>query len=525
MARQSSWWPGRVPAGLALAGGGVLALAFPAWDLWPLALAGLLPLLWLAYRLSPRQALVGGWLFGLGLGLVQLHWLTVVMTEFGGLPWPLAGLALAALAAILAMYPALLAGLMALARGWGLDPWWLTPLLWAGLEWVRGWLFTGFPWLPLASALVAVPPLLQSAEIWGATGLSALVALVNALLARAWFPALLPDLDRRAGRRLAALGLAAVLLAGGWWAGAARMDTVRAAMDQAPQLTVSVVQAGIPQDQLWLPAMRGEVIRRYVDLTRREAAQVEERPWLVVWPESAAPFYFLVQARESQPVLELARELGVHIALGSNGLIDIGPPLQASNRVWLVGPAGRPEGHYDKVHLVPFGEYVPLPQVFFFVRAVAALGLDFRAGQVGDTLDVAGRKVGPLICYESIFAELARAQARRGAQLFINQTNDAWYGRTGASHQQMSHLALRAVENRRAAARAATTGVSGFVTPDGVITGQTGLFQPEARTGRLPLLALSTPFSAAGDLAGPLGLALGLMGVAAARLRRPKAEE
>ncbi|MCA1988620.1 MAG: apolipoprotein N-acyltransferase [Desulfarculus sp.] len=525
MARLSSWWPGRGPAALALAGGGVLALAFPAFDLWPLALVGLLPLYWLAYRLTPRRALVGGWLFGLGLGLVQLHWLTVVMTEFGGLPWPLAGLVLAALAGILAMYPALVAGLMALARGWGLNPWWLAPLLWAGLEWVRGWLFTGFPWLPLASALVAVPPLLQSAEIWGATGLSALVALVNALLARFLFPALLPGLAPGRVRRGAALGAAVILVAGGWWAGAERMATVRAAMDQAPRLTVSVVQAGVPQDQLWLPAMRGEVIRRYVELTRQEAAQANPRPWLAVWPESAAPFYFLVQARESQPVLELARDLGVNIALGSNGLIDPGPPLQASNRVWLVGSDGRPAGHYDKVHLVPFGEYVPLPQVFFFVRAVAALGLDFRAGQVGDTLEVAGRKVGPLICYESIFAELARAQARRGAQLFINQTNDAWYGRTGASHQQMSHLALRAVENRRAAARAATTGVSGFVLPDGVITGRTGLFRPEARTSRLPLLALSTPFTASGDLAGPLGLALGLLGVAAARLRRPKTEE
>ncbi|MFH1058657.1 MAG: apolipoprotein N-acyltransferase [Pseudomonadota bacterium] len=510
MPKLPAWLPGLRPALIAPAAGALSALAFPTWDLWPLALVGLAPLFWLARTLRPLPAVIAGWLFGVGLGAAQLHWLTVVMTVYGGLAWPLAGLLLLGLAGIVAIYPAAWAGLMAWSRVGPAGAVLLGAALWAGLEWVRGWLFTGFPWLPLSAALTSRPALIQSAELWGATGLSAMVALINGLIACAVLPGGAAGPGRP--RRWAALGLAAILLAGGWWAGAARMAAVERLATDAPRLTVSVAQAGIGQDQLWRPEMRLTVIRRYVELTQAQApaASAGAPPWLAVWPESAAPFYFLLQARESAPVLQTAAELGAYVALGSNGMVDRGPPLKASNRVWLVGPQGRPEGHYDKVHLVPFGEYVPLPDIFFFARAVAGLGIDFVPGRVGDTLSVGGVKVGPLICYESIFPELARAQRQLGAVLLINQTNDAWYGRTGASYQHMSHLRLRAVENRVAVARAATTGVSCFVLPDGAVTHATELFTPAAATRELPLLKLPTLFTATGDVAGPLGLALGL---------------
>ncbi|MFZ5587677.1 MAG: apolipoprotein N-acyltransferase [Thermodesulfobacteriota bacterium] len=520
MPKTSAWLPGLRPALIAPAAGALLALAFPPLDLWPLALAGLAPLFWLARALPPIPAALAGWLFGVGLGLAQLHWLTVVMTVYGGLAWPLSVLALLGLAGIVAIYPAAFTGLMSWSRVGPAGAILLGAALWAGLEWVRGWLLTGFPWLPLSAALTSAPALIQSAELWGATGLSAALALVNGLVACALLPG--GGLPRRA--RLAALAAAAILLAGGAWAGSARMAAVAGMAQAAPRLTVSVVQAGIEQDQLWRPEMRLNIIRRYVELTRTQAPAAAARPWLAVWPESAAPFYFLLEARESAPVLQLAQELEAFIALGSNGLVDRGPPIKASNRVWLVGPDGEPAGHYDKVHLVPFGEYVPLAEVFFFARAIAGLGIDFVPGRLGDTLAVGPAKVGPLICYESIFPELARAQRQKGATLLINQTNDAWYGRTGASYQHLSHLRLRAVENRVAVARAATTGVSGFVLPDGRVTDATRLFTPAAATQALPLLALPTLFTATGDLAGPLGLALGL--AAAAWLdRRPRKRE
>ncbi len=501
----SRWLPPAGQALAALAGGLAMAGAFPNWDLWTLALMGLLPLFWFSGRLTARRAFTAGWLWGLGLGLGLMYWLTVVMTTYGGLSWPLAILALVLLQFYLALYPAVFAGLMAWLAHRGVGPILAAPLIWAGLEWLRGQALTGFPWLPLSAALASRPELLQSAEIWGATGVSALLALINALLARAVWP---PAGAR--GRRLAA-GLAAViLLATGWVWGAWRMQAVDEAASRAPHLAVTVVQANIPLEKLWQPSWRLETVERHLDLTRRAAAGTPQRPWLVVWPESAAPFYFLADARESQPVLESAERLGAWITLGSQGLIRIGPPLTASNRAWLVGPDGRPAGHYDKVHLVPFGEYVPWSRLFFFVRAIAALGLDFQPGVKGGTLSAGGVALGPLICYESIFPELARAQRQQGAMLLVNQTNDSWYGRTGAAYQHMSHLVLRAVENRVAVARAANTGVSGFVLPDGRLAQTTGLFTPAEETRRLPLLGLPTLFTATGDLAGPLGLALSL---------------
>ncbi len=499
----SSSLPSPRQALVALGGGLVMATAFPSLDLWPLTLVGLIPLLWLARELPPRRAFLAGWIFGLAMNLALRYWLTVVMTTYGGVPWPLAILGLVLLELYLSLYVAAFAGLTSYLAGRGLSPILCAPFIWAGLEWVRGWAFTGFPWLPLSAGLTSFPVLLQSAEWWGATGVSGLVVLVNALVARA----LLPGGPRPEPRRRLAAGLVAVILLasaglGGHW----RMRQVERAAAQAPHLTVSVVQANIPLEELWRPGLRSSVVRRHLLLTAQAARKVTERPWLVVWPESAAPFYFLNDARDSLPVLKAARDLGAYITLGSQGLIKAGPPLTASNRAWLVGPQGEPLGYYDKVHLVPFGEYVPAPRVFFFIRAIAALGIDFKPGGRGDTLRAGDVLLGPLICYESIFPELAQAQRQQGAVLMVNQTNDSWYGRTGAAYQHMSHLVLRAVENRVAAARAANTGVSCFVLPDGRVEQATGLFVPAVETRRLPLLTMPTLFTRYGDVAGPLGL-------------------
>lgn len=519
---------------LAVGGGLLLALSFPNLDLWPLSFLGLAPLFWLAQGLRPLPALLAGWLYGLTLNLCLRYWLTVVMTTYGGVSWPLSILGLVLLEIYLSSYVAVFAGLVSLLERRGLSPLWTAPLIWAGLEWVRGWALTGFPWLPLSGALTSIPPLVQSAELWGATGLSALVVLVGALLARACPPpAFLALAPHRAAappapgasplrdRRRLAAGLAAViLLASGWGWGAWRMERVQAAAQEAPQLTVTVVQANIPLLDLWRPGNRSWIVRRHLELTAQAQAQAVERPWLVVWPESAAPFYFLTDARDSLPVLRTARDLEAFITLGSQGLIKAGPPLTASNRSWLVGPQGQPQGYYDKVHLVPFGEYVPAPEVFFFVKAIAALGIDFQPGAKGGTLVAEGAVLGPLICYESIFPELARAQRQKGATLMVNQTNDSWYGRTGAARQHMSHLVLRAVENRVAAARAANTGVSCFVLPDGRVTQATGLFVPAVETARLPLLDLPTLFTRTGDLAGPLSLGLSALALIWTLIRR-----
>lgn len=525
MGRRACWLPTWRAACAAVFSAAGMAAAFPPLDWWPLALVGLVPLLLLAWRLRPIQAFFAGWLFGLTLSGALMYWLWVALTVYGGMPPYLAAAALAMLLLYLGLYPAAWAWLASLSGRGGPGWWWLAPLAWAGLEWLRGWLFTGLPWLPLAGGVSGALPLVQTAELWGAAGVGLAVAAVNALLARAAWPLVMGR--RPAARELACLALALVLTAAGWWWGAGRMREVRAAAEAAPKLTVTVVQANVPLKEMWRPERRAQVIASHAELTRLAAADSPRRPWLVVWPESAAPFYLMLDARPSQPVVDLAREMDAYLAVGSLGAVpkpETGK-LATSNRVWLLGPRGTALDHYDKVHLVPFGEYTPLPSIFFWIGAVAQVGSDFAMGTEGKNLDAGGASVAPLICYESIFGELARAQRARGARLMINQTNDAWYGKTGAAAQHMRHLVLRAVENRVAIARAANTGISCFVMPDGGVVQATGLFVPAVETRALPLLWMSTFYTRHGDWLGPLGfLAVAVIPLAAWLVRRRRRE-
>ncbi|MCB2228468.1 MAG: apolipoprotein N-acyltransferase [Desulfarculaceae bacterium] len=521
MSRLTAWRPGRGAAITAILGGLLLACAFPPINLWPLALVGLVPFFWLARRLTPKKALVAGWLGGITMFMGLVYWLIVVMITYGGVHWSAALLALFIFAWYLGSYLGIFCWLLSLGARGGLSLLILAPLVWAGTEWARGLIFTGVPWLPLSMGLVSRLELVQSAELWSTTGLSLILVLVNALVAEAVFPAR-PDSPN--WRRGAAVVLAILIVAAGWLWGAQRMDQVEAQAKSAPTLAVSVVQGNVPLAMMWQRQLRPQVIGRHARATKRAAQDNPERPWLVVWPESAAPFYFLRDARPSIPVLELAKELKAYVMLGSLGAVKDGDLLRVSNRSWLIGPDGREAGYYDKVHLVPFGEYVPLGKLLFFVRAVAQIGVDFAVGSPGKVLMVGPLAVGPLICYESIFPELARQMRLHGARLLVNQTNDAWFGRTSAPYQHLSHLQLRAIENRLACARAANTGISGFVSPSGRVSQATGIYRPGLESARVPLMEQKTFFTRHGDIIGPVALAAALLLVLAGWWRARKRE-
>jgi apolipoprotein N-acyltransferase len=178
------------------------------------------------------------------------------------------------------------------------------------------------------------------------------------------------------------------------------------------------------------------------------------------------------------------------------------------NSVYLIDGDARLKGSYEKVHLVPFGEYVPLKRWLPFLGKLVAEVGDFKSGRKGNTLSWREHKLGPLICYEIIFPRLARAMAAGGAHLLVSQTNDAWFGRTSAAYQHFSMGVFRAVENRRSLARAANTGISGFIAPTGEIQEETPLFQDAVRSRSLPLLTETTLYTRIGDLFAQICLAL-----------------
>lgn len=487
--------------------GALSPFCFAPYDIWPLALVVLAPLYALAWRQPPRRAFVCGHIYGMFIALAGMYWLMVVMTSHGRMDWISAGVVML----IVMLYGGLFFGFFTFMIAWCGTRWWVVlaaPLFWVAHEYVRSIFFTGIPWCPFGQTMAGFLPLAQSAEWWSVPGLSAFVVLVNGLVAWAAAPG---APARKAGSRIAA-GLAALLIVGGLWGwGSHRMGRVEEAMAAAPKLPVTVAQANIDLHVLHNRAHASKVVRRIIDLTRQQAAQVKQRPWLVVWPETAAPFYFMYEAEPSGPILAEAGRLKAFITLGSTGLVSDGAKTAPSNRTWLVSPGGVAMGYYDKAHLVPFGEYVPYSNIFFFVRAIAAVGADLKPGKPGTVLHAGPAKLGALICYESIFPYLARAMHRAGANLLVNQTNDAWFGRTSAPHQHLSHLVLRCIETRLACARAANTGVSAFVLPDGRITHRSGIFEPAAATAELPLMKMDTFFSRHGDYLGPGGLAASLI--------------
>ena len=364
--------PTRKQALAAAVSGLVFTLAFPPFNFWPLAFLGVIPLIHLARQCGALRSFALGWLFGTCLALGQLYWIFYVLTTYGGLGMGLGIWVLLMMVAVVGLYPGLFAAGLAITNRAGISPLLAVPILWAGSEWLKGLAITGFPWLPLGNGLIGALPLVQSAEIWGVFGVSALAAFINALLELAGW-GLWRNRALRA-REVAALAVVVILLGGGWLWGAARVEQVDARAHEAAKLWVSVVQGNLTIAQILDSEQNLPIIKREVALTEKAAAQVDGRPWLVVWPESSAPFYFVSEARPSIPVYRAAARLDAWILTGTMGSVERNGGYQASNRAWLVSPDGAPEGFYDKVHLVPFGEYVPLGDILFFVRALAAVG-------------------------------------------------------------------------------------------------------------------------------------------------------
>jgi apolipoprotein N-acyltransferase len=508
------------PLAAMIASGAVSIFAFPPFNMWPLVCVMLIPLLWQCWQQPPKRAALLGFAFSLALGVTQLHWLIVVMTVYGQVAWPLAILALVLLAGIAALYVTAFAALVAALRRVGISPIFSAPIVWTGLEWLRAVALTGFPWLPLGNGLIGELALLQSAELWGVHGLSFWVVLINVLLTRiamgVW------QARRIGGREFVAIGICGLIIACGWWWGEMRLAQVRAQSEAAPTLESTVIQGNIPLRELWQRKLRETNLQLHIDLTKQAAAGITQRPWLVIWSESSAPFYLMNEARETRMIMQAAHELDAYILTGTLGAVKKDGKYHPTNRSWMLGPGGRSVGWYDKVHLVPFGEYVPMQEILFFVRAVAVMGDNFIPGKEGATLDLKGVKLGPLICYESIFPELALAQTRQGARLLINQTNDSWYGRTVASAQHMSHMILRSVENRRASARSANTGISAFIMPDGSVSDELGLMTQGIATKKLPLMDGLTFYVRSGEVLGPACLIIALLGGALAWFRARK---
>ncbi len=476
-------------AALPLLSGLLLALAFPRPDLSWLAWFALVPLLTVMERHPFRSGFVAGCAF---FGLV-LYWLNIVMTTYGRMHPLFSLVAYVLLVAYLALYFGLATWAVCRFREQlGLSCLWTLPVVWVVLEFLRSFMLTGFPWASLGYSQQNREALLQVADLFGVHGLSFLLVFVNVLVFQLW-----RCLRRNGSEPLSRSGLVAGFLLvvaahayGTWRLGQSADPT-------APTLEVALIQGNIDQSVKWDPAYQQKTVDIYRELSREAAA--DGPPDLIVWPESATPFYFQEPGPLSAQVAGVPGAIGGHLLFGSPAYEAGLGSYRYLNSAFLLSPEGAVLGRSDKVHLVPFGEYVPLGRFLPFIdKLVSGIG-DFSPGTV-NPLPLKEAKLGVLVCFEGIFPELARDYALSGSGLLVNITNDAWFGRSSAPYQHLAMTRFRAVENRLWVARAANTGISALIDAQGRIVARSELFTPAVVRGKVVLGGEATLYQRLGEL-------------------------
>lgn len=491
----------------------MLTGAFPNINLDWLAWCALVPLLIAVQNLTWKDSMSLGLTAGLMHYLTLVYWLYYTMQTYGHLPWYLSIPVLLLMATYLALYItafAILATRLHTKPAVGL---FLIPALWVSLEYIRSFLFTGFPWELLGYTQHSALHIIQISDIFGVYGVSFIVLLANVTIYLGFLFFTGNDWQEIPITKRGIIGAASVsviIIGAAWVYGAVRIKSLDNLVAGSAAKKITVVQGNIEQSLKWDPAFQIETIQKYIRLSLSADRQ---KPELIVWPETATPFYFLYDTRLSDMVSRGIREIDTHFLIGSPSFSQKDKRIEYFNSSYLIGPDGKAIGKYDKAHLVPFGEYVPLKKWLPFLGKMVAQVGDFVAGKKGETLAWNDYKLGVLICYEIIFSDLSRAVTKNGAAILVNITNDAWYGRTSAPYQHFSMAVLRAVENRRSLIRAANTGISGFIDPVGRVTASTQLFTDAALTRNVPFLTNVTFYTRYGDLFARLCLAITLFAI------------
>jgi apolipoprotein N-acyltransferase len=417
---------------------------------------------------TPGQAFLLAYASGILWYAGTCYWIYDTMHEHGGLSAPAAALALFLFCLYLGLYHGLFGLLLGLAAGPRRDNRLAlvsVPFLWVAAELARTRV-TGFPWDLLGTAQVENISLSRISTWTGVYGISFEIMLVNVAVAAGF----LGPKKKRATLLAAALAAAAVLQAG------RLVDAPAIPADRAALL----VQENIPVDENWTRDTFERTLRELTDLSvkaetsssssSRATESAYGRADLIVWPESPAPF-FANDPLFREPVSEMARSSHTWVLTGAIGSTPAKPGGAAASEVFnsaaLVSPTGDWTARYDKVHLVPFGEYLPFPKLFAFAGGLTKEVGEFKAGESRAPLDAGGERLGIFICYESVFPDEVRQFADNGAQAFVNISNDGWYGDSGAYAQHLNQTRMRAIENDRWILSATDTGVTASIDPYG----------------------------------------------------------
>jgi apolipoprotein N-acyltransferase len=496
---------------LALSSGLLLVLAFPPLNVYPVAFIALVPLLVSLQGKDPKAAFYLGMISGFVYFLGTVYFVSHSMHVYGYVPVVITLFAVLVLRMYLALYAGVFALLFAyLKSGSQVPASIIAPLLWVSLEFLRTYALTGFPWSVLGYTQYSFLSLIQIADITGIYGISFLLVAVNGMLFDINYYRREQDTKRSGTRRpmAASIVFTVTMVIFTLFYGVVKLDVE----ENKEQIKASVIQGNIPQDKKWDREFQHDVIRKYQRLTKEVNA---ENPDMIIWPESTLPFIFGYQEDLTGHIIDFQKQLDTHLLFGSvtNRGSKQGTSKLANSAV-LLAPQGDVVSVYDKMHLVPFGEYMPLKEYLPFLEKIVVAVGDFVPGKEYVVMETPFAKIGNLICYEIIFPGLVREFVNRGANVLVTITNDAWFGRTSAPYQHFSMAVFRAVENRVPVVRSANTGISGFIDPKGRIVNKSEIFVEASLTETVPLGKEKSMYTKVGDAFAWLCMAGSLLMIA-----------
>jgi apolipoprotein N-acyltransferase len=481
----------RLKIALAVLSGLLIFLCFPKYGTGIFAWVALIPLFFAVQDAHPREAFNIGFLTGFVAHVGILYWIAYVVVQCGYLPIYIGIAAMLLLSSYLSFYTAFFALAITFLRGKRMPLILWAPLVWTLLDYARSHLLTGFPWEYLARSQYLYTRVIQISDVTGTYGITFLIVLINTVV--------YDLLSRRFRRRylIAESFAASFVLAAIIAYGHVRIEDVEEPLKNARSLDVTLVQGNIDKNLKWNSRYQLQTI----DIYRSPSLQFAPSPGgLIVWPETAAPFSFQQRDAMQSAVVDIAVASRSALLVGSPGYEGQGDSISYMNSAFLLRPDGTLSGRYDKVHLVPYDEYVPLRNLFPFTgKLVAGVG-DFTSGKGYYPLTIGDHRLGVLICYEGIFPEAASEYKRRNAELLVNITDDAWFGRTSAPYQHLSITVFRAIENRLYLVRAANTGICTIIDPTGKILSRTGIFESTTLKGDVKMIDEKIFYAAYSDV-------------------------
>jgi apolipoprotein N-acyltransferase len=499
--------PTRVEMALALLSSALLILSFPDLNLWPLAWVGLVPvLLAVARRAEAGAGFVLGWLTGVLFFYGSCYWLTYSMVRYGHLPAPVAYLLLVIPVVIVSLFPAMCMALLARAlRRWGARALFAAPFLWAAFEWARLFV-TGQLWNAIGYSQAYHPAMIQAARWGGVYLVGFLIVLVNAALA-------FLVLKRSMRATLVSVGvIAGTLLFIFFIDASSTRESVGAKSSVEPDAVIVAVQPNVPMEPVNSEAETKALMDRHLSLSegaieawqqrRVRAANIEfgvvdqpenfpliddpkplpitwDVPRVVIWPESPMSFTY---ARDAQLREQLTRFATKNQTALIFNALEPAPLDGAYNAALMINEEGRLVAQYDKIRLLPFGEYVPVPRWLPGANLLPVMVGDFTPGAEYTLMPVGKARAGLFICFESAFPSIAREFTANGADVLINISNDGYLGPTPVMRQHLANVVFRAVENDRPVLRVTNTGISAYISARGEVSDATAGFQPAVRT-------------------------------------------